>query len=131
VYARRQVLFIFFASRGPLLSNQRTRLCSLEPEDRVRFATVNALLIVQGLIERAVCSVVENPSQVLVSHRLEGTGAVTFEVAVAPTDMGRVVGRRGTVIGSVRTLARIVGARHGLQLKVVVIEHHAEVNAPS
>ena len=41
-----------------------------------------------------------------------------FYVHVAPGDMGRMIGRRGRVAQSIRTLVRVAGSREGIDTEV-------------
>ncbi len=49
-------------------------------------------------------------------------GAVIFEVRVDPEDMGKIIGKRGRIIRSVRTLARATGQREGGSVMVEVVD---------
>jgi predicted RNA-binding protein YlqC (UPF0109 family) len=49
-------------------------------------------------------------------------GGLLLEIRVAPEDVGKVVGRKGNVIRSLRTLAMTIGARMGTRVNLEVIQ---------
>ena len=51
----------------------------------------------------------------------EGEGVV-YEVKVHPEDMGKVIGRRGRIIRSIRALARASGGRKEGSVMVEVVD---------
>jgi predicted RNA-binding protein YlqC (UPF0109 family) len=67
------------------------------------------------LVTDVVTALVDEPEQVVVETREEGTTLIV-EVKVAPDDAGKVIGRQGRIIKSLRTLARaassFAGGRH-------------------
>lgn len=67
-----------------------------------------------------VKNMVNQPEQVDV-RGLEGQGGLLIEIRVAPEDVGKVVGRKGNVIRSLRTLVMTVGARLGRRIHVEIV----------
>lgn len=51
-----------------------------------------------------------------------GENGILVEIRVAPDDVGKVVGRKGNVIRSLRTLAMSIGARLGTRVRLEVIQ---------
>ncbi|MBS0630031.1 MAG: KH domain-containing protein [Verrucomicrobia bacterium] len=49
---------------------------------------------------------------------VEGEKGTLIEVRVAPEDVAKVVGRKGRIINSLRTLAITVGARFGQRVRL-------------
>ena len=49
-------------------------------------------------------------------------GGVILRLHVAPDDMGKVIGKRGRVAQSVRTLVRAAGAREGVNVNVDIVD---------
>jgi predicted RNA-binding protein YlqC (UPF0109 family) len=68
-----------------------------------------------------VRQVVEEPDgvEVDVNERSRGT---TIEVRVAPGDMGRVIGKRGRIAQSIRTVVRAAAVRDGSSVDVDFVE---------
>lgn len=72
------------------------------------------------LVEYIVKSIVDNPDQVTVSQYDEGN-TVVLEVTVAESDMGRVIGRGGSVVTSIRSLVQVLAAKHGKRVSLEVL----------
>ena len=66
-------------------------------------------------------NLVENPDQVSVSE-YESGGETVLELRVAPTDMGKVIGRQGRIAKEIRTLVRSVAQRTGQRVSVDIID---------
>ncbi|MCY4068364.1 MAG: KH domain-containing protein [Acidimicrobiaceae bacterium] len=49
-------------------------------------------------------------------------GAVRFDVQVAQGEMGRVIGKRGRVAQSIRTLVRAAGSRDDVDVEVEFVD---------
>lgn len=53
---------------------------------------------------------------------MNGASGLLIEIRVAPEDVGKVVGRKGNVIRSLRTLAISIGARFGRRIHLEVVQ---------
>ena len=73
------------------------------------------------LVEYIVTSLVDNPDEVAVAEVDNGSELV-LELTVADSDMGRVIGKNGRVINSIRTLVQVSAAKQGKQAAVELIE---------
>ena len=74
------------------------------------------------LVEYVGPWLVDNPDELEITE-LEGErGGVVVEVAVAPEDMGKLIGKRGRIIRAIRTLARAAGQRDGQNVMVEVVD---------
>ena len=73
------------------------------------------------LIEYIALSLVDDPSQVVVSQYRAG-GRENLELHVAREDMGRVIGKGGRVANAMRVLLRVAAAREGKQANLDVAE---------
>ncbi len=73
------------------------------------------------VLEFLVKSVVENPDDVEVEV-VERQGSVSLEVTVAEGDMGRVIGRRGRVANSIRTIVRAAASKDGSPIDVEFVD---------
>lgn len=63
-----------------------------------------------NLVGEAVKLVVNEPDSVQVSSNKD-RGAVIYNVSVAPNDVGRVIGKDGRVVSSIRQLVGAAGAK--------------------
>ena len=73
------------------------------------------------LAEYIARSLVDKPEEVDVREFINGR-RVDLELSVAKDDMGRVIGKRGRVANSIRTLLRVAAEREGKQVSLDVME---------
>jgi uncharacterized protein len=73
----------------------------------------------EGLVRYLVTSLVDDPDAVSVTVT-ESDESVTFEIALNPDDVGKVIGRQGRIIKAIRTLARAAGTTGDKQVEVEV-----------
>jgi predicted RNA-binding protein YlqC (UPF0109 family) len=64
----------------------------------------------QELIEMVVKALVDEPEKVIV-RRVEGERSIIFEVRVASSDLGKVIGKQGRIANSLRTLVKAAGTK--------------------
>jgi hypothetical protein len=74
-----------------------------------------------GVLEYLAGQIVDDPSAVRVEVE-DGHGGVTLRLHVASDDMGKVIGKRGRVAQSIRTLVRAAGAREGIGVNVDIVD---------
>ena len=65
---------------------------------------------------------VDNPDELQINETEGDRGALVLEVSVDPADMGKLIGKRGRIIRSIRTLARAAGQRDGQNVMVEVVD---------
>jgi predicted RNA-binding protein YlqC (UPF0109 family) len=75
-----------------------------------------------SVLEYITKAVVDDPDAVEVDTREGRRGTVSLEVQVADDDMGRVIGKRGRVANSIRTVVRAAAARDGVEVDVEFVE---------
>ena len=73
--------------------------------------------ILQTIIE----NLVDNPDAVEIKQTDE-TNSVLFEVKVAESDMGKVIGKQGKTAKSIRTVMKAVAAREQKRINVEFID---------
>ena len=71
-----------------------------------------------AVLRYLVGAVVEDQEAITIETESRRNGGVGFRVSVAPSDMGRIIGRRGRVAQSVRTVVRAAGAKDGVDIHV-------------
>ena len=64
------------------------------------------------LVEYVAKSLVDDPEAVTVEV-VEGQDGTVIELRVAEADMGKVIGRNGSVAKALRTLLKVTSARNG------------------
>ena len=76
----------------------------------------------KAFLEYTVPWLVDNPDEVEIAE-IEGEGdGVVYELTVSPEDMGKVIGKRGRIIRSLRTIARAAGQGDGRPVSVEVVD---------
>ena len=75
----------------------------------------------KGLVEVIAKALVENPDEVVVTETMDGDELV-MELSVAPSDMGKVIGRQGRIAKEIRTLMRSVAQRQGKKVSVEIMD---------
>ncbi len=75
----------------------------------------------RAVLEHLAKSIVDDPDAVVIDAD-EGRGSVSLRLHVAPSDMGRVIGRRGRVAQAIRTVVRAAGAKEGLEADVDIVD---------
>ncbi|MDR3136032.1 MAG: KH domain-containing protein [Coriobacteriales bacterium] len=67
---------------------------------------------VLDLVRLVVAKLVDSPEVVQITGR-DSNNALVIEVQVAPDDAGKVIGRQGRIVKSLRTLARAASTHRG------------------
>jgi uncharacterized protein len=76
--------------------------------------------IVKELIEYLVKELVDTPDQVVVQE-IPGEEATTYEVRVAPDDLGKVIGKQGRIANAIRVVAKAVAMKNKKKVYVEII----------
>lgn len=83
----------------------------------------------KNLLEFILIHLVDNPDAVSVEMK-EESGTEVYTLHVAPEDMGKIIGKHGNVINSIRTLARVRAVKEDKHISVVIQdEAPAEIKA--
>jgi len=77
--------------------------------------------IPQAVLEYLAKSIVDDPDSVVVEVE-QGRSGLSLRLHVAPSDMGRVIGRRGRVAQAIRTVVRAAGAKEGVEAEVDIVD---------
>jgi predicted RNA-binding protein YlqC (UPF0109 family) len=76
---------------------------------------------VADLVEYFVVALASDPDAISIDVT-DGPESSLIEVRVSPDDVGRIIGRHGRVIKSIRTLARACGSKLGINVEVEVVD---------
>ena len=71
------------------------------------------------LVEVIAKSLVENPEEVTVTERQSGKTTVV-ELKVAPSDMGKVIGKQGRIAKAIRIVMRSAASRNDEKISVEI-----------
>jgi predicted RNA-binding protein YlqC (UPF0109 family) len=75
----------------------------------------------RAVLEHVARSIVDDPDAVLVDIG-EGRSGVRLSLHVAPSDMGRIIGKRGRVAQALRAVVRAAAAGEGLDATVDIVD---------
>lgn len=75
-----------------------------------------------GLVEAIVLPLIEFPDDLEIFASEDEDGSILVEMRVNEEDAGKVIGRQGRIIKSIRTLARAAAARSGAQVDVELLD---------
>lgn len=84
---------------------------------------------IQELVEYIAKSLVDDPNQVHVKTT-ENAQTLNVELQVAPEDMGRIIGKGGRVVNSLRTLVRIAAVRQGKRATLEILDSNGNASHP-
>lgn len=73
------------------------------------------------LIERIARELVDQPDQVSVTE-IEGGRTVVYELRVAKSDIGKIIGKRGQNVNAIRTILNAVSGKSRKQVVLELIE---------
>jgi len=75
----------------------------------------------KDILELVVKNIVDNPNAVQIDRKIDEMG-VLLTLKVDPSDMGHVVGRQGMTAKAIRTILRVVGAKHHARVNLKIEE---------
>jgi predicted RNA-binding protein YlqC (UPF0109 family) len=75
----------------------------------------------RALIEHIAKALVDEPAQVSVNQAEEGPDVV-LELAVAPNDLGKVIGRQGRTARAMRLLLGVAGMKFQKRFTLEILE---------
>ncbi|MDQ2825363.1 MAG: KH domain-containing protein [Actinomycetota bacterium] len=75
----------------------------------------------RDVLEYLAKAIVDDPESVVVEVD-EGRGSVSLRLNVSPSDMGRVIGRRGRTAQAIRTVVRAAAAKEGVDAHVDIVD---------
>lgn len=75
----------------------------------------------KDLLEFIVSGIVDNPKEIKISQSSEDDKEV-LNLTVAPSDMGKVIGKNGQIIRALRTLLRTCAFKRGVKVQLILKE---------
>jgi len=75
---------------------------------------------VRDLVEFMARGLVDKPEAVQVTET-ESDGTVVLEISVDADDVGKIIGKKGRIISSVRTVVKAAAIQEGKRVRVEVI----------
>ncbi len=71
------------------------------------------------LVEVIAKALVENPDEVVVTQKEEGKN-ITVELHVAPSDMGKVIGKQGRIAKAIRSVVKAASSKDNKRVDVEI-----------
>jgi predicted RNA-binding protein YlqC (UPF0109 family) len=76
----------------------------------------------EDLLEFLARALVDNPDEVKVEGFDEDDGTTVLEVTVAEDDVGKIIGRGGRTVSSLRTVMRAVASRQDQRVMIDIVD---------
>ena len=76
----------------------------------------------KALVEVIAKALVDNPDQVTVTETVEDDGTIVLALNVAKEDMGKVIGKKGRIAKSIRTVVKTVAIKEDKRVVVDIVE---------
>jgi hypothetical protein len=73
------------------------------------------------LVETLVKHLVDQPEQVEITQ-VEGERVIVFEVRVAQSDLGKVIGRGGRIANALRTVVKAAATKQGKKVNLEILD---------
>lgn len=73
------------------------------------------------LVEVIAKSLVEHPEEVEVTQREDGN-SILVELKVAPSDMGKVIGRQGRIAKAIRAVVKAASSKYEKKVVVEILQ---------
>ena len=74
------------------------------------------------LVEVIAKALVDSPDKVVVTEKTEDDGTIVLELHVAPDDMGKVIGKKGRIAKSIRTVVKTVALKKDKKVVVDIVD---------
>ena len=74
------------------------------------------------ILETIIANLVDSKEQVQINEKQEGQGIV-FEVKVAESDMGKIIGKQGKMAKSIRNIMKAVASKERKKVTVEFLDN--------
>ena len=97
---------------------------SVEDDDDEIGAEGNRIVggVPKGVLEYVARNIVDDPDGVFVETSEGRDNAVELRLHVSPSDMGKVIGRRGRVAQALRQVVAAAGTREGVRASLDIVD---------
>ena len=75
----------------------------------------------KAMVEHIARALVDAPQSVIVDQ-FNDQGEIVLELEVAPGDVGKVIGRQGSIVRAMRSLVRTIGDRQDRDYALEIVE---------
>ncbi len=77
-----------------------------------------------NLTKYLVSNLVDHPEAVLVREDIDESGTHLISITTDPLDMGKVIGKGGKIINSIRELVKVKAIKQGLRVRVMLTDQN-------
>ena len=74
----------------------------------------------KDLVEVIAKALVDNPDEVVVTEKKDGRN-IMIELHVAPSDMGKVIGKQGRIAKAIRAVVKAASTRENVKVDVDIV----------
>ncbi len=74
----------------------------------------------KDLVEVIAKALVDNPDEVVVTEKKDGRN-IMIELHVAPSDMGKVIGKQGRIAKAIRAVVKAASTRENVKVDVEIV----------
>ncbi len=67
-------------------------------------------------------SLVEQPDEVKIEEKTSADGSLLLELRVAPSDMGKVIGRQGRIAKAIRAVMKAAATKENIKVTVDIVD---------
>lgn len=92
---------------------------------------IEPAVIVKEFLEYVLRQLVEHPDDLLVHALDREDGEILFRIELRESDIGRVIGKSGSTIRSIRTLLEVAAAKQDRRVSLEVIREADGDSAPA
>lgn len=87
-------------------------------------------LSVRDILEAMVIKMIDKPEKLIVEE-IDGESTIIFQVTVASEDVGKVIGKLGRIVGSIRTVVRAMTAKTKRKVVIEVVDENGPLKHPA
>ena len=74
------------------------------------------------VLEIIAKALVDNPEEVSIKEIENEDSSITYELSVAESDMGKVIGKQGRIAKALRTVVKAAASRENKKVSVDIVE---------
>ncbi len=83
-----------------------------------------------NLLHYILSNITDHPEAIHIEETIDPTDVKIFTITVHPEDMGKVIGKGGKIISSIRELVRIKAIKLNQRVKVVLLDQTVPADQP-
>ncbi len=73
------------------------------------------------LLTDIATAIVDNPDKVSVTEETSVNGIITLSLSVAPSDMGKVIGKNGKIAMAIRSIVKVAAIKENVRIVVEIV----------